>query len=232
MNVYVEASFDTAVASGPGESLVQWFRMARAQPFRDLVEAEDGGEVTSEARIIRDIDAPPRRFTRDGWDQFEAALSTFPWGAGLTFLTHGEELDELGRANSYHVLRDGSIWRASASVSVDAPDDAVTCTGLVDFLHAALDASNPAFGRIEWRNFDELTNRDAVLSRKPRTSQRESRRFLRGYAWATVCPAELAARLGGATALESSGPFTGCSRSGRGVCCCRLRKRRPDIRTR
>ncbi|KQW06964.1 hypothetical protein [Streptomyces sp. Root369] len=211
MNVYIEASFDIAAPDGPGESLVQWFRAARDRLFGGLVEAEatGGGEVVSEARVIRHIDDSPRRFPKVGetWEQFEEGLAAFPWGAGLSFLTDDGEPDERGRANSYHVLRDGSIWRASASASVDSPDDAESCAALVDFLRAALDASNPTFGRIEWRNFNELTNLDAVLRRKKRTSLRESRQFLRGYAWATVCPAELAARLGGATALENSGAF-------------------------
>ncbi|MFB7336336.1 hypothetical protein ACFC00_32690 [Streptomyces adustus] len=211
MNVYIEASFDTAGPDGPGESLVQWFRAARARLFGGLVETEagGGGEVVSEARVIRHIDDSPRRFPKVGeaWAQFEEGLAAFPWGAGLSFLTSGGEPDELGRANSYHVLRDGSIWRASALVAMDSPDDAESCRRLVDFLHDALDTSNPSFGRIEWRNFNELTNLDAVLRRNKRTSRRESRRFLRGYAWATVCPAELAAQLGGAAELKSSGAF-------------------------
>ncbi|MET7981689.1 MULTISPECIES: hypothetical protein [unclassified Streptomyces] len=77
----------------------------------------------------------------------------------------------------------------------------------MDFLHTALDGSNPVFGRIEWHNFNEITNLDAVLRRKGRTSLREGRRFLRGYAWVTICPTELAAQLGGAAVLEDSGAF-------------------------
>jgi hypothetical protein len=211
MNVYIEASFDTAAPDGPGESLVQWFRAAWVQLFEELVEAEakGGGEVVSRAHVTQHIDDSPRRFPRVGetWKQFEEGLAMFPWAADIMFLSYRGELSELGRTSSYHALGEGSMWRASASVGVDAPDDAESCAGLVDFLHAALDASNPAFGRIEWRNFNELTNLDAVLRRKKRTSLRESRQFLRGYAWATVCPAELAARLGGAAALESSGAF-------------------------
>lgn len=211
MNVYIEASFDTAAPDGPGESLVQWFRTAWVQLFRSLVEAEakGDGEVESRAHVVQHIDDRPRRFPHVGaaWEQFEEGLAMFPWAADITFLSYRGELCELGRTSSYHTLGDGSIWRASASVSADAPDDAESCAALVDFLHAALDTSNPTFGRIEWRNFNELTNLDAVLRRKKRTSRRESRRFLRGYAWATVCPAELAARLGGAAALENSRAF-------------------------
>ncbi|MFE4703287.1 hypothetical protein ACFRIC_40090 [Streptomyces sp. NPDC056738] len=211
MNVSVQASFDAAVPDGPGASLIRWFRTARTGLYRGLVEAEagSGGGVVSAAHIVPDIDDLVRRFPRIGktWPQFEEELAAFPWGAQLVFLTQGGEPEVLGRASSYHVLRDGSIWRASALTTVNSPDDAASCTAVVDFLHAALDGSNPLYGHIEWDDFDELTNLDTVLRRKPRTSLREGRQFLRGYAWVTVCPAELAARLGGAAALEDSGAF-------------------------
>lgn len=148
------------------------------------------------------------------------------------FLTEGGELEVLGRASSYHVLSDGSIWRASASAGVNSPDDAASCTAVVDFLYAALDGSSPVFGRIDGDNFDELTNLDAVLRRRKRTSLREGRRFLRGYAWVTVCPAELAVRLGGAAALEDSGAFHRVLPLRAGVCCSRHRPRWTGTRTR
>ncbi|MFF7602956.1 hypothetical protein [Streptomyces mirabilis] len=205
MNVCVEASFDAAVPGSPGASLVRWFRAARTGLYRGLVEAEagSGGGVVSEAQIVPDIDDLVRRFPRIGrtWPQFEEELAAFPWGAQLVFLTEGGEPEVLGRACSYHVLSDGSIWRASALASVNSPDDVASCTAVVHFLYAALDGSSPLFGHIEWDDFDELTNLDVVLRRK-RRSLREGRRFLRGYAWVTVCPAELAARLGGAALLD------------------------------
>jgi hypothetical protein len=98
------------------------------------------------------------------------------------------------------------LWHAEAAVTVD-PEDAAACAVLVEFLRDALDACNPTFGRVELNNFNELTNLDAVLRRKRRKSLRESRQFVRGYAWVTVCPAELSARLGGPAALAASGAF-------------------------
>ncbi|WP_328443335.1 hypothetical protein OG780_44425 [Streptomyces sp. NBC_00386] len=194
-----------------GASLVRWFRAVRTGLYSGLVEAEagSGGGVVSEAQIVPDIDDLVRRFPRIGktWPQFEEELAAFPWGAQLVFLTEGGELDDLGRASSYHVLSDGSIWRASALAKVNSPDDAASCTAVVDFLYAALDGSSPLYGHIEWDNFDELTNLDTVLRRRRRTSLREGRQFLRGYAWVTVCPAELVTRLGGAAVLEDSGAF-------------------------
>ncbi len=140
----------------------------------------------------------------------------FPWAADIVFLSHRGELSELGRTSSYHALGEGSMWRASASVSVDAPDDAESCAGLVDFLHAALDASNPAFGRIEWRNFSEVTNLDAVLRRKKRTSLRESRRFLRATPGRRSVRRNFRRGLAAPWRWSARGPFTGCFRCGRG----------------
>ncbi|MFD6293833.1 hypothetical protein ACFWFU_03245 [Streptomyces sp. NPDC060235] len=212
MDVYIEAVFDNAgTPDTPGRTLVQWFRTARLELFKDLVEAEATGEgkVVSEAQLIGHVDNAPRRFPQVGrtWKQFEEGLAAFPWRANITFLTGQGELLTLGLTTSLHVLGGGSAWRASAAVTLNAPDDAASCRALVDFLHTALDPSAPAFGRIEGNNFHELTNLDAVLRRRKRTSLRESRQFLRGYAWVTVCPAELTARLGGAAKLERSGAF-------------------------
>jgi hypothetical protein len=148
------------------------------------------------------------------------------------FLTEGGEPEVLGRASSYHVLSDGSIWRASALTSVNSPDDIASCTAVMDFPYAALDGSSPLFGHIEWDNFDELTNLDVVLRRRRRTSLREGRRFLRSYAWVTVCPAELVTRLDGAAALEDSGAFHRVFPLRAGVCCSRLRPRWTGTRTR
>ncbi|MFF2101776.1 hypothetical protein [Streptomyces sp. NPDC058202] len=212
MDVYIEAVFDNGgVPDAPGRTLVQWFRTARLELFKDLVEAEAAGEgkVVSEAQLIGHVDDAPRRFPQVGrtWRQFEEGLAAFPWGANIIFLSGQGELRTLGRTSSLHVLGGGSAWRASAAVTLNAPGDVSSCRALVDFLHTALDSSAPAFGRIEGNNFHELTNLDAALRRRKRTSLRESRQFLRGYAWVTVCPAELTARFGGAANLEKSGAF-------------------------
>ncbi|WP_405555269.1 DUF3396 domain-containing protein [Streptomyces canus] len=210
MHVYIEAAFDSAVAVEPGESLIQWFRAAWARLFDGLVaeEASGGQRVLSLASVTQDIDDGPRRFSdiNETWGHFEESLAAFPWGAGITVLKDGAELTGLGSVSTYHVLSDASLWRAEVSVPVD-PQDAGSCATLVDFLREALEGANPAFGRIELNGTVEETNLDAALRRKKRTSMRESRQFLRGYAWVTVCPAELLARLGGASALEASGAF-------------------------
>ena len=211
MNVYIEASFDSATAVEPGVSLIQWFRAARVRLFDGLVaaEASRGERVLSLARVTQGIDDVPRGFSdvNNAWGDFEECLAAFPWGARITFLRDGEEMSELGSVNTHHAFRDGSLWKASVAMTVESADDSGQCAVLVDFLREALDGSSPAFGRIELNNFNELTNIEAVLRRRKRKSLRESRQTLRGYAWVTVCPAELLARLGGASALEESGAF-------------------------
>ncbi|MGW2831540.1 hypothetical protein [Streptomyces sp. NPDC001286] len=211
MNVYVEASFGSAVKVKPGASLVQWFDAIRTRLFDDLVDAEARGNegVFSRATIHQGIDDSQQDLENVGsnWEIFEQYLAAFPWRAGVHYFRQNSELSELGWARALHVLTDGSLWGVSAAVTVASPDDARSCARLVEFLRAALDASNPAFGRIELNSFADLTNLDAALSRRRRKSLRESRQFLRGYAWVTVCPSELSARLGGTSALEASGAF-------------------------
>lgn len=48
---------------------------------------------------------------------------------------------------------------------------------------------------------------DKTLWRTRDESVRDARRYLRGYAWVTVVPPELAVRLGGADALAATGAF-------------------------
>lgn len=144
-------------SDAPGRTLVQWFHTARLELLRGLVEAEATGDgtVVSEAQLTAHVDDAPRRFPKVGrtWEQFEEGLAAFPWGANITFLSGQGELLTRGRTSSLHVLGGGSAWRASAAVTVNAPDDAPSCRALVDFLHTALDPSAPAFGRIEGNSF-------------------------------------------------------------------------------
>jgi hypothetical protein len=81
--------------------------------------------------------------------------------------------------------------------------DPAFCRSVVDFLISALDPVNPAFGRVcVGEPVTPKANLDAALKRKLRKSVAEARQSLRGYAWVTVCPAELTDALGGADAEE------------------------------
>ncbi|MGA5305970.1 hypothetical protein ACPCHT_39200 [Nucisporomicrobium flavum] len=82
-------------------------------------------------------------------------------------------------------------------------------------LRSFADRYNPAFGQVDY-GFDTTgsTALEKALHpdldfeyRDPEHTIAESRRWLRGYAWLTIVPAELTDRLGGAAALRASGSF-------------------------
>lgn len=76
-----------------------------------------------------------------------------------------------------------------------------------DFAHKI----NPSFGQLSYgdgglaRTEFELASDMPLL---PRQLLPDSRRYLRGYHWLTVCPQELADKLGGPHALQATGAFT------------------------
>jgi hypothetical protein len=82
-------------------------------------------------------------------------------------------------------------------------------------LRSFADRYNPGFGQVDY-GFDMMGSTALeqalhpdldVTYRDPEYTVAESRKLLRGYAWLTVVPAELADRLGGPDALQASGAF-------------------------
>jgi hypothetical protein len=80
---------------------------------------------------------------------------------------------------------------------------------LVELARASADAADPTYGEIvvNARVLAPATMLDAALGRDPESSAASSRVRLRGYEWVTVCPRELADRLGGPARLRASGAF-------------------------
>jgi hypothetical protein len=79
---------------------------------------------------------------------------------------------------------------------------------LLSFVRSVADRVNPSFGRCEYeepRTAVELTV--GPPWRLPEDTIPNSRRTLRGYSWLTICPQELADRLGGVDALRATGAF-------------------------
>ena len=85
----------------------------------------------------------------------------------------------------------------------------------LEVMRSYADISNPGFGHISYNHNEGATALEDALpaaiyprvERDPDYTVNDCRRFLRGYSWLTVVPAELAARLGGAAGLRSSGAF-------------------------
>jgi uncharacterized protein YndB with AHSA1/START domain len=75
-------------------------------------------------------------------------------------------------------------------------------------IRAAAGSSGAVFGQVCDDTFDGRTALDRSLPRGGQIqSILEGRETLRGYSWITICPPELAARLGGAASLRGSGAF-------------------------
>lgn len=88
-------------------------------------------------------------------------------------------------------------------------DDAATFDRAVSYLHDLCQAHDLDFAGIGDSAYRRhRTFLDAGLRRDTDESIRKARERLRGYAWATVVPHELADRLGGAEALAPTGAFS------------------------
>ncbi|MFJ3813374.1 hypothetical protein [Streptomyces sp. NPDC090056] len=209
-DVTLRATLDDRAAAPRGDLLVHWFRTAT-----DLLFATGERELSeSWALVTESIDGDREVRVRDvraHWTELADALRPSPFYAAAGFhepSPGGVGVDDHGRIGGTRTGRGGSHTELSAQVrGAERIADAAWCAHLVDFLATALDGADPAFARIGHLDFQETTDLEAVLKRPHRRSLRESRTLLRGYSWVTGVPAELAARLGGPTALEATGAF-------------------------
>ncbi|MER5636207.1 hypothetical protein ABT095_04550 [Kitasatospora sp. NPDC002227] len=81
---------------------------------------------------------------------------------------------------------------------------------VLGFLHGITDGLDPSYGNITYRDGLGKTGLERTLGppwRFPYETVPTSRQALRGYDWWTLCPKELAGRLGGADALRVTGAF-------------------------
>lgn len=80
---------------------------------------------------------------------------------------------------------------------------------LLELTRLVGDAVDPAYAEIVVNAgmLAPATMLDAALDRSAESSAEQSRTYLRGYEWVTVCPPELVRRLGGPDQLWSSGAF-------------------------
>lgn len=96
-----------------------------------------------------------------------------------------------------------------------APESDLTAPGRKDawlgFIRETTENLNPAFGIIDYEYGSLYSEAAAELLIKDPYLRHErmqrSRHQLRGYDWLTICPQELAGRLGGTSALRATGAF-------------------------
>ncbi|MFB7375614.1 hypothetical protein ACFC0D_37990 [Streptomyces sp. NPDC056222] len=208
MDLYVEVDVDN-----PSSRIVEdWFNGALSTLFSALTEWESSGSgaVTSIASICRADGAETERFTSDrgGWRHLLDELTPIPYSASLVYFS-GEV--EIGRVKASQIS--SGTDHVTLSIGLHCGDEALAsaeyCAWISESLRDVMKSMNPGFGRVEYGSFSNRTNLDIGLRRKHKDSVVEARDVLRGYAWVTLCPSELAERLGGAGSLSQSGAFHG-----------------------
>lgn len=212
MSLLVSVTLDASTNGGTGQGLVSWFGTALSWPLAELLEREREGAAESLATTRMHEGDARKEFAlaRGDWDAMRVELARGPETADVLVFCSGAERPAV-HVRSCSIL----VKQPNAEVQLfflgdeaARAADAAFCAALVSFLVSALDPVNPAFGRVcAGEPMTEKSNLDTVLHRKVRRSVAQARQWLRGYAWVTVCPAELTAALGGADALERSGAF-------------------------
>ncbi|GGT13770.1 hypothetical protein [Streptomyces chromofuscus] len=211
MDVHIEVTLDERPAVSRGDVLARWFRGAVDSFFPDP-------SAYAEAHVLVDhsFERGGEKFRTKGfeesWPSLEERLRRYPFYASVNFFVpvdHPyETVGSFGRVTASYLRSDGSY--AALAVGLQAAErtaDPRLCARIWDFLATALDGSDPAFARVEHRDFHDTTHLEAALRRPRRKSLRESRTYLRGYSWVTGVPGEVAARLGGASRLAATGAF-------------------------
>ncbi|MFE6482471.1 hypothetical protein ACFVGN_05960 [Streptomyces sp. NPDC057757] len=211
MEVHIEATLDERSAGSRGDAFARWFRAAVDSFFPDPSAFTDSSILVDEL-FEGGGEELRTKGVWDNWPALEESLRRYPFWSDLTFhspVDHEyDTIDVVGRVNGTYLRSDGSY--AALSVGTAAGErigDPEFCTRIVDFLAEALDGTDPAFVRVEYLNFSDTTDLEAGLRRARRKSLRESRSYLRGYAWVTGVPSELVARLGGREGLAATGAF-------------------------
>ncbi|MFK4088500.1 hypothetical protein ACI2LF_30585 [Kribbella sp. NPDC020789] len=180
------------------------------------------GKVRAGAARATFVDQPrdgrmmSHRFSESGWDARLAGLDRRPLGLTLAMSDGPEQMsmpdgrpetDQRAEVSviDEHFDKPGQVRLTITTTGASGPDAGdrwmsllADCVGdrSVDYGQVILDG-----------NINHSTSLDMALGRTFIDSIEESRKFLRGYGWITLCPAVLAERLGGVAGLEASEAF-------------------------
>ncbi|MFG3017368.1 hypothetical protein ACGFZQ_02225 [Streptomyces sp. NPDC048254] len=205
----MEATLRPLGATERGAAVVNWFHRALSGPLAELVRQEERTEhgVHTGTSIRQSEDSRRTHITHLGRNRrrLDEELAKSPEWAVTEF--YGDDVLARVQCSYFPVEGEWSQFVVALRAGSSMLSDVKYCTALVDFFAQALDDLNPAFARIERDSFSDWSNIEAALTRDLDESLPEARDFLRGYAWVTVCPQELAIRLGGPRVLAASGAF-------------------------
>ncbi|WP_151770792.1 hypothetical protein [Streptomyces abyssomicinicus] len=211
MSLLVNVSLDTESPEGVGGALAAWFDAALSGPLAELMGAVRAGSAWLSAESQTTEDEPAKKFAveADGWEVMRSELLDVPECADVMFFRYGRERPSAHVEGSSIMFRRPNMNLQLWLGDEEAPYTKVAfSSAVVYFLVGVLDSVNPAFGSVVVDEpITEEANLDAVLRRKLWRSVAAARRQLRGYSWITVCPGELADKLGGVSYLQHSGAF-------------------------
>jgi hypothetical protein len=114
---------------------------------------------------------------------------------------------------SLYAFRFAERRHVMLSAAVDLDDRPgrlpVVLPPLLELLRSVADVADPVYGEVvvNAESIAPNTMLDSALLRQCDRSAAESRTYLRGYEWVTVCPKELLPRLGGVDGLRASKAF-------------------------
>lgn len=178
-------------------------------------------KLTADGRQVFTVRESPRVWSARNWSWFLGQLADPPHDATLgtarlADASSGRPGYPENPRTRMTAVRDKRLpqWLRLAFAAPEADLEAPgRQRAWLSFVRETAEHLNPAFGLIDYQ-YDTLYGQTAVertirpLSLRPAYEGiPASRRLLRGYGWLTICPGELAARLGGAAGLRGTGAF-------------------------
>jgi hypothetical protein len=212
--LYVDYAEDVARVS---EWVTSWYDAATGYfaPLRSAVPPTHGFQ-----RVSAKVRPPggairshrPRTFLAGLTD--DLYLLSVEWSVGdealWSSLDHGTAYTNVRlTAHRFGPERNHLGLRLVARVARHVRNPQQLATEVVDLIAQIANGARPSYGEVSLtvEQRPPATRLDSVLNRDPVESAECGRTWLRGYEWATICPAELADRLGGAGRLRSSTAF-------------------------
>lgn len=220
-----------------GELLRSWFTGAvevlggslrgdllRAEPLNDALLRQHGpygepGDVWGQFTQAGAGRIRVKAYSAKSWSTFLKGLDAVPTLAGLNLLT----LDERGLPHgspAFHLRADlnDTPEREFAAINrrwlfleaeFQTGQLAEECSRktILEFVRAFAERAQPSYGEISYPYCLHRTAFERATVAFSDEAVGDSRRFLRGYAWLTICPPELVERLGGLSGLRASGAF-------------------------
>ncbi|MFF4502278.1 hypothetical protein [Streptomyces sp. NPDC001401] len=164
-------------------------------------------------RVGRNLRDSARVISEKNLDWFYRKVSSGPFSAevGISRLgADGQPRLRLARLTVERLEKAESWVRLGCNIPEDSLREPVFQRAFLRFMKTQANTLDPSFGHITHLYTLGKTPLETVLGPPwllPKQTVSESRQYLRGYSWVTVCPKELSTAVGGKQALLDSGAF-------------------------